>query len=441
MEHLEEGGAPGGGEAVQHGLVDAFDQGHEPAGLVVSRGGQPEPAAPAVVHVPSHRWWSIRPPNILLDEAATLDHFPTPLLHDGDGGPYVNTWGTIIARTPDGSFTNWSIARFMMIDGKHMTGMVAVGQHLGNVWKQWADRGEPMPYALVQGAEPAVPFISGMPLPDGVEETGYLGALLGESLELVPCETSDLLVPAGAEIVIEGHLSTDRSAIEGPMGEFAGFRPSTTSLQPVYTIEAITHRDNPIWPAVAEGEPVDEYHTATGLTLAAESLSVLRAAGLPVESAWPPFEMATHVLVVTVRSDWRDRLPGVSTLELAQRITDVIDGQRLQVMLPRIFVLDDDVDASDPRELAWALATHVHPTERRIVRTGAVLPLLTVYTPQERQAETGPKDTYDALLPAVGHGRDTRSSFGHIYPPHIRQRVLAHEANRTPPTRPDLTTA
>ncbi|MYR85408.1 UbiD family decarboxylase [Streptomyces sp. SID685] len=369
--------------------------------------------------------------NILRGEAASLDGFPTPLLHDGDGGPYVNTWGTIIARTPDGSFTNWSIARIMMIDGKHMTGIVAIGQHIGNVWKQWADRGEPMPYALVQGAGPAVPFVSGMPLPDGVEETGYLGALLGEGIELVPCETNDLLVPADAEIVIEGHLSVERSAVEGPMGEFAGYRPSTTSMQPVYTIEAITHRDDPIWPAVVEGEPIDEYHTATGLTLAAEVLTALRAADLPVTFAWAPFETAVHTIVVTVRSDWRDHLPGMTTLQLAQRITDVIDAQRLQVMLPRIFVLDDDVDAADPRELAWALATRVHPTARRIVRTGPILPLLTVYTPQERESATGPKVTYDALLPAPGDGRDTRSSFGHIYPPHIRERVLAHEENRS----------
>ncbi|WP_390898459.1 UbiD family decarboxylase domain-containing protein [Streptomyces angustmyceticus] len=101
-----------------------------------------------------------------------------------------------------------------------------------------------MPFALVQGGEPALPFISGMPLPDGVEEAGYLGALLGEPLELVRCETVDLQVPASAEIVIEGHLSVERTGIEGPMGEFAATaarppcspstpsRPSPTATTP-----------------------------------------------------------------------------------------------------------------------------------------------------------------------------------------------------------------
>ncbi|AIA06623.1 UbiD family decarboxylase [Streptomyces noursei] len=367
--------------------------------------------------------------NILLGHQATLDRFPTPLLHEGDGGPYVNTWGTIIARTPDGSFTNWSIARIMMIDGKHMTGLVVHPQHIAQVWQQWADRGEPMPFALVQGGEPALPFISGMPLPDGVEESGYLGALLGEPLELVQCETVDLQVPASAEIVIEGHLSVERTGVEGPMGEFSGYRPNETSLQPVYTIEAITHRDDPIWPTVVEGEPVDEYHTATGLTLAAEALAHLRAAGLPITTAWEPFEGACHILVVSVAAHWRTTLPGVSTGELTQRITEVIAAQRFEPLVPRIFVLDDDVDASDIGELMWALATRVHPTERRIVRTGKILSLLSCYTFDQRHAWTGDKVTYDALLPAVEEGREPRSSFSHLFPKEVQQKVLQNWPN------------
>jgi UbiD family decarboxylase len=364
--------------------------------------------------------------NVLLGEDASLDRFPTPLLHEGDGGPYVNTWGTIIARTPDGSFTNWSIARIMMIDGKHLTGLVLHPQHIAFVWQQWADMGKPMPFALVEGGNPALPFVSGMPLPDGVEEAGYLGALLGEPMELVKCETVDLLVPASAEIVIEGHLSAERSGVEGPMGEFSGYRPNETSLQPVYTIEAITHRDEPIWPTVVEGEPVDEYHTATGLTLAAQALAHLRAADLPITTCWEPFEAASHCLVVSVAADWRQKLHGTSTTEFAQRITDVIACQRFDYLVPRIFVLDDDVDSADVSELMWALLTRVHPTKRRIIRRGKILPLLAVYAPEERHGWTGEKVTYDALLPAADEGREPRSSFRFLYPEEIQQRVLTH---------------
>jgi 4-hydroxy-3-polyprenylbenzoate decarboxylase len=317
--------------------------------------------------------------NILLGDDASLDPFPTPLLHPGAGGPYVNTWGTIVVRTPDGEFTNWSIARIMMIDGKHMTGLVIHPQHIAYVWQQWADRGKPCPFALVQGAQPAVPFISSTPIPAGVEESGFIGALLGEPLEVVRCETIDLQVPASAEIGIEGHMSAERTGVEGPMGEFAGYVPNETSLQPVYTIDAITHRDDPIWPTTVEGEPVDEFHTVAGTAAADEHFKELRAAGLPVTMAWMPNKFATHAMVISVASDWREQLLGVDSLELSRRIWEVIRAGRNTPA--RYFILDDDVDPTDLGELGWALATRVHPTKRHLVSEEPILSLLPCYTP------------------------------------------------------------
>ena len=202
--------------------------------------------------------------NVLLGDDADLNRFPVPFVHEGDGDRYVNTYGVIIAQTPDGSWTNWSIARIMMVDGKHMTGLVIHPQHIAQIWQQWADLGRPMPYALVQGGDPAIPYVGGIPIGDGVAEADYIGALIGEPLAVVKAELSDLLVPASAEIVIEGHLSVERTGVEGPFGEFAGYIPSETSLQPVYSVEAITYRDDPIWPLVAEGKPTDDFHTVTG---------------------------------------------------------------------------------------------------------------------------------------------------------------------------------
>lgn len=361
--------------------------------------------------------------HVLLGEDASLARFPTPLLHEGDGGPYVNTWGTIVVRSPEGDWVNWSIARIMMLDDKHLTGLVMRPQHIEKAWRMWADRGEPMPFALVQGGDPALPFISGMPLPDEVDEPGYLGALFGEPMEVVKAETVDLWVPASAEVVVEGHMSVQRDADEGPMGEYAGYAPAETTRQPTYTIEAITHRDRPIWPTVVEGEPVDEFHTATGLTMAAEVHALLRQAGLPVATAWSPFESASHLMVVSVESDWRDRLPGVSRGELTQRISDTIDGFRSQHLIPRTFVLDNDVEPSNVAELVWALSTRCHPEEFRIVRHGEVLPLLTCYTAEEQHAQHGAKVVYDCLLPADA---ERRSSFRHIYPAEVQRWVEQH---------------
>ncbi|WP_200261968.1 UbiD family decarboxylase [Streptomyces sp. HSG2] len=365
--------------------------------------------------------------NVLLGEKATLDRFAIPRIHEKDGGRYLNTWGVIVARTPDGEWVNWSISRIMMLDGRRMTGLVVPPQHLGLVWQAWAERGEPMPYALVQGGAPTIPFVGGIPLPRGVDEAGYIGALQGAPVDVVPCETVDLEVPAHAEVVVEGHLSMGRDSVEGPFGEYAGYASTHSSLQPVYTVEAITYRSDPIWPIVPEGRPADEYHTVTGTGRAAQVLHGLRRAGLPVTTVWMPFPAAMHWTVVTVPDDWRSALPGVDSEEFTRRIGEVIHaGGGPSAMMPVTFVLDDDVDPSDEADLLWALATRLHPRDRRQSWDGVVLPFMACFSDQERQAMRGPSVVHDGLLPAWGEGRLRHSSFDQAYPEDVRRRVLEH---------------
>jgi len=96
--------------------------------------------------------------NILTGDDIDLMRFPVPYIHHGDGGRYINTWGTVVVDTPDKSWTNWSINRIMLLDNKRMTGLVPSQQHLGIIHQMWKDRGEPTPFALALGAPPAVPF-------------------------------------------------------------------------------------------------------------------------------------------------------------------------------------------------------------------------------------------------------------------------------------------
>lgn len=376
-----------------------------------------EPVAPVVVDSAPCQ------DNALLGDDANLDRFPAMLLHEGDGGPYLNTWGTIIVSTPDGSLTNWAIARVMKIDGKRMTGTFIPTQHLGQIRKLWDNLGQPMPFAMVQGTEPGIPFVASMPLPDGIEEAGFLGAYFGEPLELVRAKTVDLLVPASAEIVIEGHVMPGRTAVEGPMGEYAGYQPRHTSMQPEYVVDAITYRDDPIWPISVAGEPVDETHTAWGLVTAAEALALLRAAKLPVATTWMPFEAAAHWLIVCLTEDWRERMPGLSRDGICLRISQVLAATRIEAMMTRVFVLDDDVDPSDQTELAWAIATRVSPAHGRFVRHGMINPLAGCYSAEERRLGYGPKAVLNGLLPPMAE-RSRRSSFRHTYPEPVRQRVI-----------------
>lgn len=340
--------------------------------------------------------------NILTGDDATLDRFPVPRVHEQDGGRYPNTWGVIIVRTPDCAWTNWSISRIMMINGKHMTGLIMPTQHIGRVWAEWVKIGKPMPYALVQGGDPAIPFVGGIPITYGGDEAGFTGALYGEPIEVVEAEMSDLHVPASAEIVIEGHLSTERTAEEG--GEFAGYIPSATALQPVYSVECITYRDDPIWPVVPEGRPVDEFHTVTGAGIAAESLHDLRASGLPITTVWSSLIAANHWLAVTVPANWRDLLPGVDSQELTHRIGKtlqdrVVSANRLW-LCTHVFVLDDDIDPANETELVWAIATRLHPVQRQEVWTGPILRIFGGYLDIEKAAGIGPVVVHDGFQPA-----------------------------------------
>jgi UbiD family decarboxylase len=370
--------------------------------------------------------------NILLGEEATLDRFPIPLVHEDDGGRYVNTWGIIVASTPDRRWTNWSISRIMMLDGRRMTGLVLPQQHIGMIWAEWEKLGKPMPFAVVQGGDPGVPMIGGMPIPADVDEGTFLGTLYGEPVEVVKCETVDLDVPATAEVVIEGHLSITRDATEGPYAEFHGYALPETSPEPVYTIEAITFRDNPIWPVTSTGRPPDDSQIAPALGVSAELVALLRNEGLPITTAWLLVDTACHWMIITAPRHWRDVLPGTSTAEFVHRIGELMSTNRVGHMCPVTYVLDDDIDPTNMSDVLWALGTRIHPNLRQEHWPVPILPWYQCYTEEERHTGRGPIVVHDGLLPPVGDGRAHPATFDTLYPPEIRERVLAHVSRSTP---------
>ncbi len=229
--------------------------------------------------------------NQMLGGDVDLYRLPAPYIHDGDGGRYFNTWGTIIVQTPDGRWTNWSITRIMLAGKNTLVGAIIPRQHLGMIFAQWKAIDKPMPFALAIGTEPMIPFISGMPLDEYVNEADFVGGYLGEPVDVVDCATVDLQAPATAEIVIEGTVSARATAWEGPMGEYSGYlSPGGGMPSPIFHVSAITYRDRPILPVVAAGEPTEENHTCWGLTVSAQLLWELRQAGFPVSMCFIPFQ-------------------------------------------------------------------------------------------------------------------------------------------------------
>lgn len=360
--------------------------------------------------------------NKLLGKDVDLLRLPAPLIHDGDGGRYLNTWGTIIVQTPDRQWTNWSITR-MMVTGKYtLTGLVLPQQHIGMIYARWQALQQPMPFALALGTEPVIPFVSGMPLDDFVNEADFIGGYLGEPLEVVACETVDLQVPATSEIVLEGAVSIEERALEGPMGEYSGYlNRGGGSSQPVFQVSAMTFRHQPILPVVAAGEPIEENHSCWGLAISAQVLWELRKQGLPVSMCFCPFQSAGHWLVVTLSKDWRQRSPPAG---LINDVAAVLFRSRAGGMIPKFILLDDDIDPTNLDEVVWALATRCHPVRGVTLFPGEpVLPLVGYLSQEEKQERRCTKVIYNALLPDTEH-RPQRSSFRYSWPAEVQERVI-----------------
>jgi len=367
--------------------------------------------------------------HILTGDAIDLLRFPIPLIHHGDGGRYFGTWATVVAQTPDKTWTNWGIARVMLVDGKRLTGIVHPLQHLGQVYGMWKKIGKPMPFAIFQGGPPFIPFVSSMPLPAQVSEADYMGGYFGRPVEVVRCETVDLEVPAEAEIVVEGYLSNTETAAEGPMGEYAGYVwPGPGTERPVYNVTAVTYRNDPILPVVAAGEPIEEDHTAQGIPSAAELLVELRDAGIPATMAWVPLESANHWLVVTVPRDWKKRT-GCSSEELCRRIgTHVFEKSKFGAVIPKVIVINDDIDAANTAELIWGFATRCHPISGDVAFPAeATSPLVAFLESGEKIAGKTNKVVHNCLPPNDwGDRLPLRTSFQHNYAEELRKKVLGN---------------
>ncbi|MEU0505668.1 UbiD family decarboxylase [Nocardia sp. NPDC005998] len=366
--------------------------------------------------------------NILRDNDIDLLTFPTPLIHGNDGGRYIQTYGMNIARTPDGSWTNWSVNR-MMIAGRNTLACLIPGpQHLGIIRAKWAQEGKPMPIALALGVEPGLPFVGGMPLPEGVDESHFLGALFGEGIEVVPAETVDLHVPATAEIVVEGHIAFDETVMEGPMNEYPGYNAMEQSLKPVFHVSAITHRDGAILPVVAAGPPVEEDHTVTGTMHAAEILHQLREVGLPIASTWFSYESAMHWLIVSARSDWHETLP-IPSAEFARKVGEVVFAGKAGFGVPKVLVVEDDVDIADVKDVVWAFATRAHPEHGEVHFPAEPHVQLSVYLSEvEAHSYRAGKVVYNCLLADLfsTEDRPVKGSFANGWPTDVQQRVLAN---------------
>ena len=184
--------------------------------------------------------------NILRGDDIDLFEFPVPQWHPDDSGRYINTWGGVVTRDPETGQQNVGVYRAVIASRDKINVLLVPAQNWGVHFGKYQALGQPMPVAFVFGWDPTMVFAGGMHLP--VAEYDVMGGLRQQAVPLVKCETSELSVPASAEIVVEGFISPDPATYEdeGPYGESTGYY-SLPRKRPVVNVSCITHRNDPIF--------------------------------------------------------------------------------------------------------------------------------------------------------------------------------------------------
>ncbi len=300
--------------------------------------------------------------NILKGADINLFDFPVPLWNRVDGGRYLMTYAGCVTRHPVTGVMNVGLYRGMVHSRDQIPMLIWRAQHIGNHFTAYQQAGiKEMPIAFVIGWEPTLGFCAGQPVPAGVCEYDVMGAMRGSPVELVKCETVDLEVPATAEIVVEGMISTDPAdyVMEGPFAEFTGYVAGDRSPKPTARVTCITHRDDPILRGSIEGSlpgSFSENAICSSIMRSATAWNVLDRAGVPgvVDVFGPPVHAGIN-LTVGIKQIYRNQ---------AKQVANALWGSSAaHVRYKHVTVVDDDIDIHDYAAVDWAIAYRVNAGE------------------------------------------------------------------------------
>ena len=304
--------------------------------------------------------------NIVTAKDVNLDEFPTPYWNRLDGGRYLITYAGVVTRDPDTGIMNVGIYRGMIGDQNKIPMLMWRAQHIGQHVTAAQGHGmKELPIAVAIGWEPSLGFCAGSPVPKGICEYDVMGAIRGEPVELVKCETNDLLVPASAEIVIEGRLGLDPETymMEGPYAEFTGYVAGDRSPKPVIYVDCITHRNDPILRGTIEGCMPGSYSEnamISSIFRSSTAWNVLDRAGVPgITDVWGPPVQAGMNLNIRMKQSYRGQ---------AKQAANALWGSSAaHVRYKHVTVVDDDIDIHDYAAVDWAIAYRVNAGENDIV--------------------------------------------------------------------------
>ena len=359
--------------------------------------------------------------NINIGKEVDLLKFPVPMIHEGDGGRFIGTWHATISKDLETGWINWGMYRHMM-HNKNAVGVLLASprRHMVQIYKRDHElTKKPMEVAIAIGMEPLSVMCATAPMPYGVAEVDVAGGLRGEPVELIKCETIDMLVPATAEIIIEGEISPGDTMEEGPFGEYTGYVGAPRAQRPVIRVKAVTYRNDPIFTFSSLGIPADDNCVAS-LTRGAELLKALRGQGIPVVALNYPPECSYTLAIVSVKKGYAG---------VAGDVAHVIWGtSSAGSNTPYVIVVQDDVDPFNIAQVFHALATKCHPYKGIVkVEHSTTVSLLPWLSRLEREYGLGSAAYFDCTWPLDWDPEDVpqRVSLAESYPAEIQKKALS----------------
>ncbi len=287
-----------------------------------------------------------------------LDDLPIQTCWPGDVGPLV-TWPLVITRGPNKERQNLGIYRMQKIGRNKL--ILRWLSHRGGAldYRDWQQKnpGKPYPVALALGADPATTLGAVTPVPDTLSEYAFAGLLRGSKTEVVEClsplcKEHGLQVPASSEIILEGYLTPGEEADEGPFGDHTGYYNEVERF-PVFTVETMSYREDPIYHSTYTGRPPDE-PAILGVALNEVFVPILKKQFPEIVDFYlPPEGCSYRLAVVTMRKEY----PGH-----AKRVMLGIWSFLRQFMYTKfIIVTDEDVNARNWEDIIWAMTTRMDP--------------------------------------------------------------------------------